>query len=161
MNIPKVRKAVLTAALAAVAATAWATNESNETLTYSTYAPGIVVVEEPAPTATDTLTAFDSLEPAETVVTTTYVSDNVVQPAITIEEQRLSEDQRIQAAVMDKLLDGNFSGKIGVESNDAVVRLSGYTTTAGQAWRAAREARSVIGVRYVQNEIRPRVGGSV
>ena len=38
---------------------------------------------------------------------------------------------------------------------------SGWTRTAGQAYRAEREARSVQGVRYVQNEIRPRIGGSV
>jgi osmotically-inducible protein OsmY len=45
-----------------------------------------------------------------------------------------------------------------VESHDAVVTLTGYTTTGGQAMRAARAAGSVQGVRYVQNEIRPRVG---
>ena len=54
-----------------------------------------------------------------------------------------------------------ISGLIGVETRDSVVRLSGWTRTSGQARHAERDARSVGGVRYVQNEIRPRVGGSV
>ncbi len=63
---------------------------------------------------------------------------------------------------MDKLASNTrLSGKIGVEASDAVVTLSGYTSTVGQAWRAGNEARSVIGVKYVQNQIRPRVGGSI
>jgi len=62
---------------------------------------------------------------------------------------------------MDKLATApNISGKIGVESQDAVVTLTGYTATAAQAQRAGRYAGSVEGVRSVQNEIRGRVGGS-
>ena len=48
-----------------------------------------------------------------------------------------------------------------MESRDAVVTLTGYTVTAGQAHRAGRYAGSVEGVKYVQNEIRARIGGSV
>lgn len=163
---PKVRNAALVGALAAIAATAWATNES---LSYSTSAPEYVAVEESTVTTTETVAVAptESIE-STTVVTTTEFSDakaipvvesSIAQPGITVEMQRLSEDERIQAAVMEKLANSsNLSGKIGVESNDAVVRLSGYTTTAGQAWRAGRDAGSVVGVRYVENEIRPLVG---
>jgi hypothetical protein len=159
MNIrPKIRNAALVGALAAAAATAWATNES---ISNAGYGPTY-------PVAADAVVVTGSLSPSETVMTTTDavavpVEDrSVVLTGILIEERRLSQDELIQAAVMDKLASNSrLSGKIGVESHDAVVRLSGYTSTAGQAWRAGNEARSVIGVKYVQNEIRPRVGGSV
>ena len=69
-------------------------------------------------------------------------------------------DERIQSNVMDKLASSpNLSGKIGVESKDAVVTLTGYTATTAQAARAGRYAGSVEGVKYVQNEIRGRIGG--
>lgn len=169
MNIrPKVRNAALIA-LAAAGATAWATNE---TLPDMAYAPsGIVVAEQPVTTNSEAIPVNDSLTPTESVVATddavpartVAVADrSVAQPGITVEERRLSTDERIQMQVMDKLASNeHLSGKIGVESHDAVVRLSGYTTTAGQAYRAGREAGSIMGVKYVQNEIRPRIGGSV
>lgn len=162
---PKIRNAALVGALAAVAATAWATNES---ILDASYEPAYIAAE-PETTVTETVVVSESLAPTETVV---LASDtvvlvpveerSVVQTAITVEERRLTEDERIQAQVMDKLANHpRLSGKIGVESQDAVVRLSGYTITAGQAYRAGREAGSVMGVKYVQNEIRPRIGGSV
>jgi osmotically-inducible protein OsmY len=90
------------------------------------------------------------------------VERSVADAGITVEERRLSEDERIQAAVIDKLASNQrLSGKISVQSNASVVTLSGYTVTAGQAYRAGRDAGSVMGVKYVQNEIRPRIGGSV
>ena len=166
---PKIRNAVLVGALAAVTATAWATNEELSDYGYAqpeqaavtaTYEPVVTetVVAEP-------VVASESLSPAETVVTTTAPAPvvertTVASAPITIEERRLTEDQRIQAVVMDRLAQTNISGKIGVESQDSVVTLSGWTSTAMQADRAARTARGVIGVRYVQNEIRPRIGGS-
>ena len=55
--------------------------------------------------------------------------------------------------------DPYISGRIGVETRDNEVTLSGSTTTPGQARRAARDAYSVPGVRNVSNEIRPKVGG--
>ena len=162
MNIrPKVRNAVLLGALAAVTVTAWATNEEWSDPAYVPPATEAAVTPPSEPVVTS-----ESLAPNETVVTTTApvavpVVERSVAPAITIEEQRLTEDQRIQAVVMDRLATApNISGKIGVESRDSVVTLSGWTTTAMQADRASRTARGVIGVRYVQNEIRPRIGGS-
>jgi hyperosmotically inducible periplasmic protein len=161
---PKVRNAALMGALAAVAATAWATSE---TITESTYVPAYnVSAEQPVVTTDSTLVVSETLSPNESVVSTSdpvpVVERSAAQPPIVVEARRLSEDERIQSVVMDKLASNpRLSGKIGVESNDSVVRLTGYTITAGQAWRAGREAGSVEGVKYVQNEIRPRIGGSV
>lgn len=158
---PKVRNAVLVGALAAITATAWATNEAVSDAAYVPLATEAAVTPAIEPVVTS-----ESLSPNETVVTTIApvavpVVERSVAHAITIEEQRLTEDQRIQAVVMDRLAtEPNISGKIGVESRDSVVTLSGWTTTAMQADRASRTARGVIGVRYVQNEIRPRIGGS-
>jgi len=176
---PKIRNAALLGALAAVAATAWATNES---LSYTTpYEPASqAAVASPAMTRSDAVAPIESLSPSESVVSpseapapaapvadrsmpqTPVAAADISQPGITIEERRLTVDQRIQADVMERIAGmQNVSGKIGVESNEAVVTLTGYTSTAGQAYRVGREARAVIGVRYVDNQIRPRIGGSV
>jgi osmotically-inducible protein OsmY len=81
------------------------------------------------------------------------------EPSITITEQRLGLDERIQANVMDVLArNPDLTGKVGVETTDQVVNLSGYLMTPGQVWRAGRDARGVQGVKQVVNEIRPRVG---
>jgi hypothetical protein len=80
------------------------------------------------------------------------------EPKVIVTEQRLTEDERIQREVMDVLANNErLSGKVGVETKDRVVTLSGYLMTSGQVWRAGRDAH-VVGVRYVINEIRPRVG---
>jgi len=165
---PKLRLSLLAVALASAAST-WAAYELRD----STYIPAVVVAEEavvapaPAPVVVER-PAVVVQEPAVVVyeqapapvVTRTPLAYQ--EPAITITKPRITEDQRIQADVMDVLArNQNLSGKIGVESVDRVVTLSGYTLTSGQAYRAGRDARSVEGVRYVRNEIRPRVGGSV
>ena len=78
--------------------------------------------------------------------------------SITVTEQRLV-DQRIQADVMDVLArNPELSGRVVVESRDAVVNLSGYLATHGQVRRAGRDASQVAGVKFVVNEIRPRLG---
>jgi len=160
MNIkPKIRTAALVGALAAVAATAWATSDAYYPAPRSTSIDAPVVAQGVVP-------AEDSLSPNERIVaapqTVPVVDRSIAQPGITVESRRLTLDERIQSQVMDKLASNDrLGGKIGVESHDAVVRLTGYTRTVGQAWRAERDARSVIGVKYVQNEIRARVGGSV
>ena len=80
---------------------------------------------------------------------------------ILVEERRLTQDERIEQAVIDRLASNpRLTGKIGVESKDAVVRLTGWTRTVGQARHAEHDARSVPRVKGVRNEIRPRVGGS-
>lgn len=164
MNIqPKIRNAVLVGALAAVAATAWATNEN---LTTSPYvAP--MALERPIFVSPTAVAVEQSLAPNETLVASERVAapveDRIVaQTGIIVQERKPSEDERIQMAVMDRLASSpRISGKIGVESHGSVVTLSGYTITAGQVYRAGREAGSITGVKYVQNEIRPRIGGSV
>ena len=80
------------------------------------------------------------------------------ESSMTITEQRLT-DERIQAKVMEVLANNpELSGKVGVESKDQVVNLSGYLMTSGQVMRAGRDASKVQGVRYVVNEIRPQLG---
>jgi len=161
-NPTNIRRAALVAALAAVTATAFAMSASEEAQLNAAN-EGVVVAE-------GTTTTY--LEPNEAIVeeSAPVVSQEIVpvverptaQPPVTIEERRLTLDERIQGDVMDAIYNmPNVNGKIGVESHNAVVTLSGYTTTAGQAWRAARTAGSIQGVRYVQNDIRPRLGGSI
>ena len=93
--------------------------------------------------------------------TTVHPAAGTSRVAILVEERRLTQDERIAQEVMDRLASSRLSGKIGVESKNAVVRLTGWTPTAGQARHAERDARSVSQVKQVLNEIRPRVGGSV
>ena len=81
------------------------------------------------------------------------------EPSITVTEQRSALDARIQSDVMNALArNETLAGKIGVESHAQVVNLSGYLMTSGQVMRAGRTAAGVNGVKYVVNEIRPRVG---
>ncbi|HEX4780349.1 MAG TPA: BON domain-containing protein [Usitatibacter sp.] len=169
---PNVRSTLLVAALAAVGATAWATDD---TLSSSSSIPSNSALDQPSVAATNDAVApgssvavNDSLAPNEGVIpaespATPVVDRNVeAQPPVTVEQRRLSNDERIQSQVMDRIAGArNISGKIGVESYNAVVTLTGYTTTTAQADRASRYAGGVMGVKYVQNEIRSRMGGSI
>jgi hypothetical protein len=165
---PNLRVPLLVAALAASMASAWATYE----LQSSTYVP---VVKSEAPAAdlglslspNETVVTADDVAPAKEVeiaiparpTAIVPVAEAQTEESITITKPRLTEDQRIQAEVMERLATNpRLTGKIGVESADSVVRLSGYLMTSGQVWHAERDARSVRGVRHVVNEIRPRVG---
>ena len=168
-----IRNAALVTALAAVAATAWAANE------YADVQKDVVVAQSETTVITTSETVATPAEPvvvSETVTTTETIivpdtsipapapvaERSFVQPPLTVEDRRLTEDQRIQALVMDKLASApNISGKIGVESHASVVTLTGYTVTAAQGQRAGRYAGSVEGVKSVNNEIRARIGGSV
>jgi hyperosmotically inducible periplasmic protein len=78
--------------------------------------------------------------------------------SVVVEERRAASDELILGQVMDRLASNSrLEGKIGVETRDAVVTLTGWTRTEGQAWIAEQEARSVAGVAYVHNRIRPRM----
>ena len=160
----KLRLTVLAAALAttAVFAGTYAALEPSATPVAAENAPlvtqgetVVTVAEQPAPPAVESVAApAPAAEPVAAPVKAA-----AVEPPITIVEQRLTEDQRIQQEVMDKLArNETLTGKVGVESMDQVVRLSGYLMTNGMVMRANRDASSVIGVRYVVNEIRPKVG---
>ena len=83
------------------------------------------------------------------------------EPAITVEAPRLTEDERITNDVVDVLAsDPYLSGRIGVETYDRDVTLSGSVTTPGQIRRAVRGAQSVAGVDHVTSELRPKVGAN-
>lgn len=167
----------LVAALAAVTATAWATSETLK-LAPSTTIPTVVIEEHELKSA-EPLRTEDTLAPNEAVVTTGTAEAaapatapqrplplaeraDVAQSPIVIEQKAMTLDERIQSQVMERISGmANASGRIGVESHDAVVTLTGYTVTAAQAYRVERTARSVEGVRAVDNQIRARIGGSV
>lgn len=175
-NQTQIRDVALVVALAAVAATAWATNEalmSPESIAARNAATqSATTPADSVPKSSQPIPVSESLAPNEEVVVpsetrmaapaTPAVRASMPQPPVIVEERHMTLDERIQADVMDKLAAmPNVTGKIGVESRDAIVRLTGYTMTSGQAYRAGRAAGSVMGVRYVENEIRPRVGGSI
>lgn len=124
-----------------------------------------ITANETVVTSIDPLRAEPVIEtapadvPATAIVPVQIAAPVPSEPAITVTEQRLTEDERIQFQVMDALArNPTLTGKVGVETRDQVVNLSGYLMTNGQVMRAGREAGSVMGVRYVVNEIRPRVG---
>src|SRR4051812_14980718 len=166
-----VRHAALLAALGTATATAWA---ASVTLVPSTTIPTVVIEEHEIKRAQPLVTE-DTLAPNETVVTApesqapralereAAIPGRVIgEPPIVVEQKALTVDERIQADVLDRLAEvENISGRIGVETNDAVVTLTGLTATSGQAYRAERAVRSVSGVRSVDNRIRARVGGSI
>ncbi len=82
-------------------------------------------------------------------------------PPVSITAPRLSEDERLRNAVMDRLAaDSYIHGRIGVESYRRVVSLTGRVTTTLQKERAETIARSVEGVRDVNNYLTARVGST-
>ena len=81
------------------------------------------------------------------------------EPSITVTAQRSGSDQRINASVVaGDRGDGRISGRIGVDTLNANVTLTGRVMTPAMAERAASDARSVDGVADVTNYIRARVG---
>jgi osmotically-inducible protein OsmY len=159
MKHPSLRTSLVVAALFAGGAYA-----GHSTLNNSSYVPGASTYNVPmhgydvSASGSADVGAVPAAEPS-TLPVAAPVAEARVEPGIEVTEQRLSEDERIQLQVMDKLA-GNprLSGKIGVEAEGRVVRLSGYTLTSGQARHAERDAWSVSNVKHVVNEIRPRVG---
>ena len=93
---------------------------------------------------------------------TTTVTDVIYEePAITVLSPRLTEDQAITSDVVDTLAsDPRLSGRIGVETRNRDVNLTGTVGTPGQIRRAVRDTRSVPGVDNVTSELRPRVGAN-
>ena len=119
-------------------------------------------------TTTETRTYYAITDPTYYYVAPSYVAPapavtEVIYeaPAITVEAPRLTEDQRITSDVVSVLAsDPYLSGRIGVETRDQDVNLSGSVTTPGQVRRAVRDAKSVWGVRNVTSELRPKVGAN-
>ena len=113
-------------------------------------------------------TIYVETAPAETVYvpSTTYYyytqpSTTVIysEPPIVVQPPRRDDDARITQDTVDTLAsDPRLSGRIGVETRDQQVELSGIVTTDGQSMRAERDARGVYGVRDVQNNLTTRIG---
>ncbi|HWH42982.1 MAG TPA: BON domain-containing protein [Usitatibacter sp.] len=81
-------------------------------------------------------------------------------PQIIVTETRGNQDLLITRGVVDALSqDARLAGRIGVETLDGDVELTGIVTTAGQSRQAERDAMSVSGVRHVHNELATRIGG--
>ncbi len=81
-------------------------------------------------------------------------------PPIVVTETRGSQDLLITSGVVDALSqDARLAGRIGVETLDGDVELTGIVTTAGQSRQAERDAMSVSGVRRVHNQLATRIGG--
>jgi hypothetical protein len=128
---------IASAALGALAAPAFA-----ETIYIETSPSDYVYV--PPPT-----TYYYYTAPAPTVVYT--------EPPIVVTPR--DDDASINQGVVDTLAaDPYLSGRIGVETRDREVELSGIVTTDGQTMRAERDAKSVYGVRNVQNNLTTRIG---
>lgn len=175
---PKV--AILAAVLTASAASPWAayelqrstlipapTNQAPAEPAPAVMAPAAAAPVDPVITADEAIVTTDgqAIIAKEMDVTprtgpVAVRAPDLARSAITITRPRLTVDQRIQADVMDLLArNPDLSGRVGVVSEDATVTLTGWVATSGQAWRAGRDARGVVGVRHVVNVIRPRVGG--
>lgn len=108
------------------------------------------------PTVTETYTA-----PSMTYTTpsVTYTTPTVTETII-VTTPSLTEDQAITRDVVDVLAaDPRLSGRIGVETRRNAVTLSGQVNSSRQIDIASRDAYGVPGVREVNNELRPRVGG--
>lgn len=137
MTVRTIPAIVASAALAALAAPAFAA----QTITIET-----------TPSTTYYVTTDDDYVPP----TTYYHSE----PPIVVTEPRATEDELITQDVVDTLAaDPRLSGRIGVETTDREVELSGIVTSWGQALRAERDARSVPGVNNVHNTLATRIGG--
>jgi hypothetical protein len=120
-----------------------------------------------APALAET-TIYVETSPADTVYVppTTYyyytqpsTTAPYSEPPIIVTAPRADDDARINQDTVDTLAaDPRLSGRIGVETRDQEVELSGIVTTDGQAMRAERDAMGVYGVRNVQNNLTTRIG---
>ncbi len=98
--------------------------------------------------------------PATTHYYTPTVTEVYEAPRVTVIAPPLTEDEAITEDVMDVLAhDRRLSGRIGVETHRNTVTLSGRVLSSRQIDLAESDARSVPGVRDVNNELRPLVGG--
>jgi len=80
------------------------------------------------------------------------------EPSITVTARRGS-DQRINDDVVAAIRgDGRIAGRIGVDTFNSYVTLTGRVMNPAMAERAAADARGVAGVADVASYIRSRVG---
>ena len=110
----------------------------------------------PAAPATETPTAPAS---APAAATPPKDIEHYSLPSMSVTAPRLSEDERLRNAVVDRLAaDARIHGRIGVQTYRRVVSLTGRVTTPLQKERAETIARGIDGVRDVNNYITTRVG---
>lgn len=135
--------ALILAASAAMAAPAF-----GEVLTYYSWDPVAQVYVEHT-------TIYD-----EAPLPATYLGPAYTEPDIVVTAPRASDDELITYDVMDRIAtDPHLQGRVGVETYRRNVTLTGRVTSPVQVERAERDARSVEGVRDVNNLLRARVGG--
>ena len=71
------------------------------------------------------------------------------------------QDELITQQVVDALAsDSRLAGRIGVQTTDREVELSGIVTNASQSRQAERDAKGVYGVVHVRNTLSTRIGTS-
>ena len=80
---------------------------------------------------------------------------------IIVTEPRATADELITRQVVDTLSsDARLAGRIGVQTVDGEVELSGIVTNASLSRLAERDAKGVQGVRNVRNLLATRMGTS-
>lgn len=122
----------------------------------TTYVPATTTTYYVAPAPTETYTYYTA--PRTYYYPTSTVREVYEAPPIVVEAPALTQDQAINNEVIDRLASNpRLSGRIGVETYDRNVELTGVVTTPRQSELAERDARSVIGVRGVQNDLRTRL----
>lgn len=135
---------------------------ADEVIVYTTPTPTYSYAPPPATTyyyAPSTTYYTPSL--AEIYTSPVVETPTVVEERIIVTAPLLTESEAINRDVVDTLAyDSRLSGRIGVETRNHTVELSGRVATPGQVRIAERDAKSVPGVREVQSSLRPSVGGS-
>ena len=170
MNRKTLLASLVAAAIAPMAAPAVAAQViETYNLPATTYYVEPVTTTYVAPTTTTTYvapaTTYYYVAPARTETyypapSTYYTPREVVYESapIGVEAPALTTDQAINNAGVDRLATNpRLTGRIGVETYDRNVELTGVVTNPRQAELAERDARSVSGVRSVQNELRTRL----
>jgi BON domain-containing protein len=80
--------------------------------------------------------------------------------SIIVTEPRAAQDELITRDVVEVLSnDSRLAGRIGVQTTDREVELTGIVTNASLSLQAERDAKSVYGVRAVHNKLATRMGG--
>ena len=152
---------LMLATSAALAATGYVSNTANDDMalqsseTHPYVEPGTPASDVAVPATSESTAAIEAPAVAPAPEVTTYRE----RSAVTVTAPRPSDDELLRNAVMDRIAaDGRLAGRIGVESYRHVVSLTGRVTTTGQIERAETLARSVDGVRDVDNRLTARVG---
>jgi osmotically-inducible protein OsmY len=79
---------------------------------------------------------------------------------IIVSAARTADDEAITQQVVYTLAnDASLAGRIGVQSLEGEVELTGIVTSPGQLRQAERDAMGVEGVRNVRNLLSTRIGG--